>query len=106
MENFFFDTDEDKNSIDERFYVLVIYDIIDNKKRSKLANIMKSFGFRVQKSAFEARLEEKKYVKLLSKIQPLIDDNDSVRIYKIRGQGAVTVFGKSSLDENEDVIII
>ena len=62
MENYFIDTENETNK-DLKFYVLVIYDIIDNKRRTKLAKIMKSYGFRVQKSAFEAWLTDSKYEK-------------------------------------------
>ena len=86
--------------------MLVIYDIGDNKRRSMLSKIMKSFGFRVQKSAFEARLTESKYNKLLSKLQTLVVDDDSIRVYKLRGKGAVTVIGKDDTTEEEGVIII
>ena len=47
---------------DERKYVvLVIYDISSNKQRVKVAKYLNSYGIRVQKSAFEARLGRKKY---------------------------------------------
>ena len=31
--------------------VLIIYDIIDNKRRSKMVKLLESYGVRVQKSA-------------------------------------------------------
>ena len=107
MENYFFDTEETTKK-GFAYYVLVIYDIEDNKKRLKLAKLMKSFGFRVQKSAFETNLTEGKYAKLISKLALFAADNtnDSIRVYKIRGDGAVTVFGKDDTEKVEDVIII
>lgn len=33
--------------------VLIIYDIINNKTRSKMVKLLESYGRRVQKSAFE-----------------------------------------------------
>ena len=105
MENYFFDT-EDSTEKGLKYYVLVIYDIAENKRRTKLAKTMKSFGFRVQKSAFEAHLSESKYNKLMSMLNPIVENEDSIRVYKIRGSGAVTVIGKEAVCENEDVIII
>ena len=106
MENYFFDTEQNMEKT-LKYYVLVIYDISSNKKRAKLAKTMKSFGFRVQKSAFEARLSEGKYNKLLSKLNLFnTEGNDSIRIYKIRGTGAITVIGKDDSVKSEDVIII
>ena len=105
MENYYFDTETD-TKVKSQYYVLVIYDIIDDKRRARLAKIMKSFGFRVQKSAFEARLAENKYTKLLSMLYPLVKDHDSIRVYKLRGEGVLTVIGKDDSVENEEVIII
>ena len=107
MENYFFDTEE--NEIKGiTYYVLIIYDIRENRQRIKLAKLMKSFGFRVQKSAFETHLTEGKYQKLISKLALFIQDKsfDSIRVYKIRGAGAVTIFGKDDSEKVEDVIII
>jgi CRISPR-associated protein Cas2 len=107
MENYFFDTEEDDGVIKgSKYYVLVIYDITDNKRRRELVKIVKSFGFRVQKSAFEAHLPENKYSKLLAKLKPVVKDGDSIRVYKIRGKGAVTVFGIDDSVEDEEVVII
>ena len=49
--------------MEQKSLVLVIYDIIDNKRRTRLVKILEGFGFRVQKSAFEARLSERQYQK-------------------------------------------
>ena len=43
---------------DESFSLL-IYDIVDNSKRLRFAKFMESYGKRVQKSAFEIRIEKK-----------------------------------------------
>ena len=51
MENYFFDIQEEKK--DDRVFVLIIYDIVDNKRRVKLAKYLQGYGFRVQKSALE-----------------------------------------------------
>lgn len=41
---------------DKRYIVLVIYDIVDNKKRNRMVKCLERYGVRVQKSAFEAYL--------------------------------------------------
>lgn len=56
MENYFWNTEEE-NSI-KKLYILVIYDIVDNKRRVRFAKKMNGYGFRVQKSAFEAMVTE------------------------------------------------
>lgn len=89
------------------YCVLIIYDIVNNKKRNAFAKKMAGYGYRVQKSAFEARLSMQKYHKLLEEIPALIDAaKDSVRVYKMTEFGQVSLFGQNLTIENEDVIII
>jgi len=45
---------------ERRYIVLVIYDIVDNKRRSRMVKCVERYGIRVQKSAFEAFLSKKK----------------------------------------------
>lgn len=104
MENYFFDIKEDQK--DDRVFVLVIYDIMDNKRRTKLSKYLQGFGFRVQKSAFEAIVKEKVYKKMLAGLPQFVTKEDSVRVYRIIGKGHVKNFGKELEFEAEDVVII
>ena len=105
MENYFWNTEVP--SIKKKIYILVIYDIVDNKRRGAFAKKMNGYGFRVQKSAFEAMVTESLYKQLLLDIPRLIDPVlDTVRVYKIRGTGEVKLFGTSPKIEEEEVIII
>ncbi|MDR2089282.1 MAG: CRISPR-associated endonuclease Cas2 [Clostridiales Family XIII bacterium] len=101
-----FDTEGEQKDRSGKYFVLVIYDITENKKRSKLAKMLMGFGFRIQKSAFEAMLPPNKYEKLLKELKPFATDEDSIRVYKIRGEGAITVFGKDDSVTGEEVIVI
>lgn len=104
MENYFFDVKPNGNT--EKVFVLIIYDIVNNKRRIKLAKYLQSYGFRVQKSAFEAVIPRKKYQKLLRELPGYVAEEDSVKVYKIIGSGQVTAFGKAVEIENEDIIVI
>jgi CRISPR-associated protein Cas2 len=44
-----------------KYLIVVIYDIIDNKRRARFAKYLLGFGERVQKSAFECILTSAKY---------------------------------------------
>ena len=93
---------------DDRQFVLIIYDITDNKRRVKFAKLLEGYGKRVQKSAFEAMLTSKKYDKLVKEIPSYIDSRkgeDSVRIYRITGKGKVTSWGENPEFEDEIVLI-
>lgn len=59
-----------------------------------MAKFLQGYGFRVQKSAFEAMISLPLYHKLMREIRAFISEEDSIRIYKIIGQGQVTVLGK------------
>ena len=79
--------------MEQKSLILVIYDIIENKRRSRLVKILEGYGFRVQKSAFEARLSDRQYQKLLSAVENFALEEDNIRIYKINGQGEIRSFG-------------
>lgn len=104
MENYYWNTAErEENTV----FVLIIYDIVDNKTRNTFAKKMSGYGFRVQKSAFEAMISEKVYRKMLAEIPKLINkEEDSVRVYKILGNGQVSLLGVNHILKNEEVIII
>lgn len=103
-ENYFFEIQE--NPANDKVFVLIIYDIIDNKKRLKLSKLLLGYGFRIQKSAFEAVITKKKYKELLERLPGFVGVDDSIRVYKIIGTGQVTTFGKSTEENIEDIIII
>ena len=103
-ENYFFDIAE--NPDNDKVFVLIIYDIVDNAKRVKLSKLLLGYGFRIQKSAFEAVITKKKYKELLSRLPVFTSKDDSIRVYKIIGKGQVIHFGKPAENENEDIIVI
>ncbi len=104
MEEYFFDTYEDDRK--DKIFILVIYDIVDNKKRNKLAKHLQGYGNRVQKSAFEAIVSRKKYEQLLREVPAFISREDSIRIYRISGKGQVTAWGIENNTEQEDIILV
>jgi CRISPR-associated protein Cas2 len=105
MENYFWNTTEVTE--EKKVYILIIYDIVSNKRRVKLSKVLEGYGFRIQKSAFEALINIKLYKKILNEIPRYINEKeDSVRVYKIYGQGEVVNFGNANEIKAEDVIIL
>ena len=103
----FLSTDESDIKEKRKYIVLVIYDVVDNKRRSKLAKYLKSYGFRVQRSSFEAIIDNKTYNDLVNNVDNYININeDLLRIYKISGNAIIKTWGKIGKTELEDVIII
>ncbi|MDD4377299.1 MAG: CRISPR-associated endonuclease Cas2 [Eubacteriales bacterium] len=86
--------------------ILIIYDIVDNKRRTELVKLLEGYGIRVQKSAFEALLTSKKYNSLVKSIIRLIHEEDNVRIYRLNSSNEILYFGTSDTIFEEDVVII
>ncbi len=62
-------------------FVVVSYDISEDKRRTKIHSILKSYGQWVQYSIFECNLTETQYAKLRSRLAKVIKTEDSVRFY-------------------------
>lgn len=91
-----------------KFY-LISFDITDDKVRRKVVKILESNATRVQKSVFEAWLNEKEYVRLKFDIDSLIDPlSDSVRYYLMCKNCVdnIQVSGLGKYISHEDLIII
>lgn len=103
-EDYYFQISEEMGS--DKEFVLIIYDIVDNRKRVKIAKLLSGYGKRVQKSAFEAMLTKQKYSKLIEELPKYIDEEeDNVRVYKITGRGKVTAWGEVP-EFDEEIILI
>lgn len=64
-------------------YVIVTYDIRNDKKRMKLAKNLLQFGIRTQKSVFECEVNKKELVIIKKIASKFSDDNDLVTLYEI-----------------------
>ena len=97
---------------DDRYYVIVFFDISNSKKYRMLLKVLKSYGSRIQKSVFEAQLKKSQIKELLASIEKLMaseryfDPADNIRLYKIAGNCEATVFGSCENNFLEDNIFI
>lgn len=90
-------------------YIVVTYDIVDDKIRNKVAKILGNYGCRVQKSVFECRIDDRKYLKMRSEIEKRIDyEADSVRYYTLceRCVRNIEIAGWGSVTDDIDIIIV
>lgn len=63
-------------------HVVISYDIAEDKRRTKLHKILKSYGQWMQYSVFECDLTETQYAKLRLRLSKLIKpEQDSIRFY-------------------------
>jgi CRISPR-associated protein Cas2 len=67
-------------------FVIVSYDISEDKRRTKIHDILKSYGQWMQYSLFECDLSKTEYAKLRSRLNKIINsETDSIRFYFLCG---------------------
>ena len=92
--------------MERKFIVLMIYDIVDNKRRNKMVKCLEAYGVRVQKSAFVALLNRRQYEKMLRESSILIDEAvDSLRVYVLDDIIDVYTWGIGERKETDCVIL-
>ena len=90
---------------ERRYIVLVIYDITDDRRRTRMVKCLERYGIRVQKAAFEVFLTEKKYERMMELTSGLIDPaTDSLRVYLLANHTSVRSWGIGDRHV-EDVVI-
>ncbi len=62
-------------------FLVVSYDISDNRRRTKVMKTLRDFGSHVQYSVFECRLNRAQIQSLKTRLAMLIDPRDSIRMY-------------------------
>lgn len=63
---------------------VISYDIVNNRRRGKLAKILEGNGERVQDSVFEVEMSEQELRYLLQRLGMLINvSEDSLRVYPL-----------------------
>lgn len=88
---------------------IVSYDIVETKKRTKIAKALTSYGKRVQYSVFECDVELKKLEELKKRVLPFVDlEKDSLRIYRLcqACTSQIESYGvKKGWEDEEEVVI-
>ena len=65
-------------------FYLICYDIVDDRRRTKVSKLLEACGMRVQKSVFEVVLNQIQYEKLQIKLSKLLDTKaDRLRFYPL-----------------------
>ncbi|MEA5466870.1 CRISPR-associated endonuclease Cas2 [Leptothoe sp. PORK10 BA2] len=67
-------------------FYLICYDVVKDKRRTKVAHLLEGYGLRVQKSVFECMLTEKQHEMLVCKLNKYLKpDEDQLRFYPMSG---------------------
>jgi CRISPR-associated protein Cas2 len=88
---------------------VVTYDIVDDRRRNRMAKALKDFGDRVQYSVFECLMGAKELGTLRERIADIINfDEDSVRLYILCGEceGKIEIIGTGARTEDPDVYVV
>ncbi|MFQ5740951.1 MAG: CRISPR-associated endonuclease Cas2 [Acidobacteriota bacterium] len=84
-------------------FILISYDIEDDRRRVKVASELEDHGVRVQLSVFECHLNAKQLRHLRLRLARLIDPSlDRVRIYPLcrKDRGGIRVDGPGNVTED------
>lgn len=80
-------------------FYLVTYDIPDDKRRKKIADILTGYGSRVQYSVFECILNVKQYKEMKTRLNKVFkQEEDNLRFYPISNHTfkQVEIWGQGS----------
>ncbi len=89
-----------------KLFVVVSYDVSDDKRLRRVSKELSRWGKRVQKSVFELNIKESDYLKLKRRLLKIIKlEEDSIRFYFLckRCISSVEWTGKTPPVEIEDI---
>lgn len=91
-------------------FAVIVYDISNDKKRSKIAKILLSYGDRVQKSVFECDLSDRQIEDLRKKLEAFeYESEDTIRMYFLELSSlkrTETIGFKSKISVNKDFYLV
>lgn len=90
-------------------FIVVVYDISNDKRRTRLHKALKNYGNPVQYSVFECILEKDEIKKMKKEIKKILRPrSDHLRYYYIcqACQGKIEVVGRTEVTKEEKVIVV
>jgi CRISPR-associated protein Cas2 len=80
------------------------YDVVEDKRRRKIAHLLEGSATRVQKSVFETRLTKARAEALAQRVSALLGNADSLRVYVLGADGEMRsrVFGNGAPFESDE----
>ncbi|GER94333.1 CRISPR-associated endonuclease Cas2 [hot springs metagenome] len=79
-----------------------MYDITDDLERARVDKVLKGFGFRIQKSVFECRLDRKNRDELIKKLNALNIQTGFIKIYRLEYSYKSNIIGVKDTDDIDD----
>lgn len=88
---------------------VICYDITDDRRRARAADVLLDFGARIQESVFLATLDEELRGRLLERLRKVVDEvEDTVHMFALcEGcMGRVMVIGKGEMPLDQPFYIV
>ena len=63
--------------------ILICYDIDNDKRRKKIADLLETYGIRVNYSVFEIKVNKTKFKHLINSLKDISKKGDNIRIYHL-----------------------
>jgi CRISPR-associated protein Cas2 len=85
------------------FYV-VAYDISDDRRRTRIARELETWGNRTQFSVFECDLNDIEYNEMVDVLRSMFADGDALRIYRLcqACESSALIIGGKDLSVDQD----
>lgn len=80
----------------------VVYDISSDGERARVDKLLKGFGFRIQKSVFECRLNKRGKDDLIAKLRKLDVKTGFVKVYRLEYSNRSDIIGNVDKTANID----
>ena len=89
-------------------FILISYDIADDKQRTRIAKLLEANGTRVQYSVFECNLTEMQLATLKKKLAKCVKPDDSIRFYRLCKEcvGRVDIIGSGEVTVDRQYYIV
>ena len=86
---------------------VVAYDIADDRRRNRIADMLEEWGVRVQYSVFEMRLTNSEAKRLFASLRRVVEPGDSLRLYTIPDSmfDRCDVYGGLSISDSSSFVL-
>jgi CRISPR-associated protein Cas2 len=64
-------------------FFVIAYDVLNDRRRQRLAKELVNWATRVQGSVFEAELDEARAAQLLERLRRIVSTEDDLRVYRL-----------------------
>lgn len=90
-------------------FIVVCYDIPDDKRRTSVAKTLEGYGYRVQKSVFECELSPVLYDKMKRRLENKMNaEEDSIRYYDLCQNclSKITISGLGEVQREKSFFVV